>query len=81
MLPEYRQHVVEGTQDKFLAIACKRYFEQFPEQDVPTPAFERTRTASGKWSKKRPEGVEKPRREVDDRIRTVLKAWLAHQRR
>ena len=48
----------------FMPEVITAYKARWPEDDVDSADFERTRTKSGRWSKKRPEGAPKPLREV-----------------
>ena len=64
LLPLFRVYAADGRVEEFMTLAASRYFAKFPEQDKPTPTYEKTRTDKGKISKTRPDGVEKPRREV-----------------
>jgi hypothetical protein len=63
-LPEYLKHQDARTVGDFWSIVTTAYLKSFPEDDVPTAIFTRTKTKAGRFSKKRPAGVAKPLREV-----------------
>ena len=48
----------------FMPEVITAYKKLWPEDDKPAVPYERKKTKSGRWSKKRPAGVEKPLREV-----------------
>lgn len=62
--PLYKQHQDAQTLAQFWPLVVEEYLAEFPEDDKPTPQYERLKTNSGKKSMKRPEGIEKPIREV-----------------
>jgi len=62
--PLYKQHQDAQTLHQFWPLVMDKYLAEFPEDDKPTPQYERMKTTSGKRSMKRPEGIEKPIREV-----------------
>jgi hypothetical protein len=64
LLVEYHQHQENNTLKEFWPYMVETYLTAFPEDDKPEVPFARGKTASGKKSFKRPEGVDKPIREV-----------------
>jgi hypothetical protein len=72
LLDTYHEHQADGTVDKFWPNLVDQYLFEFPEDDVQTPAFVHEKTLSGKKSLKRPEGIEKPIREVSTHFLAYL---------
>lgn len=67
----YKQHQDAQTLSQFWPLIVEAYLAEFPEDDKPTPHYERMKTTSGKRSMKRPEGIEKPIREVPSCFQSI----------